>query len=201
MHQSSLEKMQSFKAKYLESRAGEPLHILDLGSQDINGSYQPLFDCEPWHYQGADMSPGNNVHIVLKNPYCWKEVASHSFDVLISGQAFEHIEYFWITMLEIARILKPGGICCLVAPSGGPEHRYPVDCWRFYPDGFAALARFAEMDLLEVFTDWNPGEGYSDESGQWKDTVLICRKPQLSLLNRLRQSMRRWVLRRMLKRN
>jgi hypothetical protein len=32
-----------------------------------------------------------------------EQVASDSADVVISGQAFEHIQYFWITMLEIAR--------------------------------------------------------------------------------------------------
>ena len=64
MHQSSLEKMRGFKEKYLDSRKGESLRILDLGSQDINGSYRPLFDGDCWTYEGVDMSPGKNVDIV-----------------------------------------------------------------------------------------------------------------------------------------
>ena len=75
-----------------------------------------------------DMTPGKNVDIVLPSPYRWRGIESNSVDVLISGQAFEHIEFFWITMLEIARVLKPGGLCCIIAPSGGAEHKYPVDC-------------------------------------------------------------------------
>ena len=186
--------MGDFKEKYLSSRKGESLRILDLGSQDINGSYRPLFDHEPWTYQGADMSAGKNVDIVLKDPYRWREVPSNSYDVVISGQAFEHIEYFWVTMVEIARVLKPEGLCCLVAPSSGSEHRYPVDCWRFYPDGFSALARFADLKVVEVFTDRHPRSDYTDESGEWKDTVLVCRKPRVSMMKQWRQCMRRWML-------
>ena len=194
MHQSSLEKMRIFKEKYLDPKHGASLRIIDLGSQDINGSYRPLFDEDRWTYEGDDMSPGKNVDIVLKNPYHWQEVESNTYDVLISGQAFEHIEYFWITMLEVVRVLKPGGVCCLVAPSGGPEHRYPLDCWRFYADGFSALARFSGMEVLEVFTDWQPKKGYTDDSSDWKDTVLVGRKPELSLIRRWRERVRRRLL-------
>lgn len=34
---------------------------------------------------------------MLKNPYDWQEIETDSFDLVISGQAFEHIEFFWIT--------------------------------------------------------------------------------------------------------
>ncbi len=54
---------------------------------------------------------------------------------------FEHTEFFWLTMREMKHALKPGGLCCIIAPSAGPEHQYPVDCWRVYPDGLRAAAR------------------------------------------------------------
>ena len=133
MHTSSRDKMRLFVEQYLGARRGEPLVIHDLGSQDVNGSYRDLFDSPNWRYTGLDMVPGDNVDLVLKTPYTWREVASGSVDVLVSGQAFEHIRYVWITMLEVARVLRPGGLCIVIAPSSGPEHRYPVDCWRFYP--------------------------------------------------------------------
>ncbi len=198
MHQSSLDKMIFFRKKYLESRKHQPLLILDLGSLDINGSYRKCFDIPPWIYRGIDTCKGKNVDIVLKNPYRWKEIKSNSADVLISGQTFEHIEFFWITMLEIARVLKPGGLCCIIAPSGGVEHRYPVDCWRFYPDGFAALTRFAHLDLLEVSTQWEPDEKYTDGSNQWQDTMLVCQKPIISGFGSWRQRIWRWLVHKML---
>jgi SAM-dependent methyltransferase len=190
--------MLAFKRSYLECKKNESLLILDLGSLDVNGSYREYFDIPPWTYRGMDMTSGRNVDIILQNPYRWQEIKSDSADVLISGQAFEHIEYFWITMLEIARVLKPGGLCCIIAPSGGFEHRYPVDCWRFYPDGFAALAGFARFEVVSVFTQREANPKYSDDSSKWQDTVLICRKPHFSFIaswrERIRRTLLHWVL-------
>ena len=194
MHKSSLDNMLAFRNKYLDSRKNEPLLILDLGSLDVNGSYRGYFDTSPWTYLGMDMVPGKNVDIILKNPYKWREVKSSSVDVLISGQAFEHIEFFWITMLEIARVLRPGGLCCIIAPSGGPEHRYPVDCWRFYPDGMAAMARFAGLGVIESSTKWESDIQYPDLSNTWCDSVLICRRERVSLFSEWKCGMLRSIL-------
>lgn len=180
MHQSSVDKMLDFRNKYLNGKKNEPLKILDLGSLDVNGSYREYFDISPWTYRGMDLTRGKNVDIVLKNPYYWRNIKSNTADVLISGQAFEHIEFYWITMTEIARVLRPGGLCCIIAPSGGHEHRFPVDCWRFYPDGFAALARFVRFEVLEVFTQWESDSRYNEQSNVWRDTVLVCKKASFS---------------------
>lgn len=192
MHQSSIDKMTAFRDQYLSEKISEPLRILDLGSQDVNGSYRPLFSEPSWSYSGLDMAPGNNVDIVLSTPYIWNEISSNSVDVLISGQAFEHIQYFWITMLEVARVLKPGGICCILAPSSGPEHRYPMDCWRFYPDGMSSLAYFAQMEVLEAVTQWQD-QGYVDGSDCWHDSMLICRKPDKGMWWNTKSSIKRWA--------
>ena len=198
MHQSSLNKMLAFRNKYLGSKRNNQLLILDLGSFDVNGSYREYFDVSPWRYRGLDTISGKNVDIVLKNPYKWTEIRSKSADVILSGQAFEHIEFFWITILEIERALKPGGLCCIIAPSGGFEHRYPVDCWRFYPDGFTAMARFAKLDVLEVSTQWQPDPRYTDDSNVWQDTLLVCQKAGLSRFDAWRQRIKHFLLHRML---
>lgn len=184
--------MELFRRLWLSGKESERLVIYDLGSQDVNGSYRPLFDSPHWQLVGIDTSAGKNVDTVLRNPYIWREIATGSADVVISGQAFEHIEYFWISMLEIARILKPGGRCCILAPSSGPEHRYPVDCWRFYPDGMRALAAYAELEVLEAVTQWHD-EGHADGSDWWHDSMLICRKPELNAWQSLKRGFRCWA--------
>jgi SAM-dependent methyltransferase len=176
MHQSSYNKMATFRERYLAGREHEPLTVYDLGSQDINGSYKPLFTTGNWSYSGVDMTAGPNVDLVLADPYAWREVASDSVDVLVSGQTFEHTEFFWLTMQEIARVLRPNAICCIIAPSSGPEHQYPVDCWRVYPDGLRALARYAGLETLECWTQWDDLPEYDEESNKWHDTVLVARK-------------------------
>lgn len=190
MHKSSFEKMRVFTEEYLGHLKDEKLRILDLGSQDVNGSYRPLFNNKNWEYIGADMAEGANVDMVLPDAYDWKGIKPGYFDVVISGQVFEHVEFYWVTMLEIVRVLKDNGLCCIIAPSGGPEHKYPADCWRFYPDGFRALARFSRLEVLDAYTQWEPS-GLDDGSDIWKDTVLIARKPVLSRKARLMLRLRR----------
>ena len=90
-------------------------------------------------------------------------------------------------MREIARALKPGGLCCILAPSAAPEHRHPVDCWRFYPDGFMALAHYAGLEVLEVRTDWEA------EDRWFADTLLIARKPEEEKMTRWRRALWRWL--------
>lgn len=172
MHTSSLQHMTRLVKAYLAQV--KELEIVDVGSQDVNGTYRPIFEQPGWRYRGVDMAPGPNVDIVMSDPYRLP-LASRSIDLVVSGQAFEHIEYFWITFLEMVRVLKPGGRIFLLAPSRGHEHRYPVDCWRFYPDGYRALAQFGKINLVEVSTDWQPDA--AADSAEWGDTVGVFEKP------------------------
>ena len=185
--------MAAFREEYLASRAREPLTILDLGSQDFNGSYRSLFEQSPWRYFGVDMAAGPNVDIVLHAPYHWREIQAGSADVIVSGQTFEHTEFFWLTMREIARALKANGLCCIIAPSAGSEHRYPVDCWRMYPDGLRAAARYAGLDTVEAWTQWEDLPQYDAESNKWHDSVLVARRPHETKSRRWRREAQRWI--------
>jgi hypothetical protein len=186
MHQHSLDIMAQFRREYVDARQNEPLVIVDIGSADLNGSYRELFARPPWRYVGVDLVAGPNVDVVLSDPYRWRELGSASTDVVVCGQTFEHTEFFWETMLEIARILKPHGLCCIIAPSSGPEHRYPRDCWRIFSDGFSAVARYAGLEVVDVQTQWEDLPDYDSESNKWHDSVLIARKPILPFGARLR---------------
>ena len=177
MHQSSYDKMEKFKEKYLDDRTHTKLIIIDIGSYDFNGSYKPIFNNPLWKYIGVDMEHGKNVDIVIKSLYKWTEIPSNFADVVISGQTFEHIEYPWRTMKEIRRILKPNAISCIIVPSSGPEHRFPLDCWRIYPDGLNAIAKFADMDIVETYCQYENQNYQNDGSNMWKDSVLIAKKP------------------------
>lgn len=103
----------------------------------------------------------------------------------ITGSAFEHIPFMWASFLEISRVLRPGGLIFLTAPSRGHIH-FDMDCWRFYPDSMRALAAFSRMNLLEAHTDMPPkhprgGVDYAlvdYDRNYWGDTVGVFRKPR-----------------------
>jgi SAM-dependent methyltransferase len=162
MHDNSYKLMKQFAGKYLDS--GRQYNILDVGSMDVNGTYKDIFS--NWNYKGCDISEGENVDFIMKYPYVIP-ADNEYYDVVISGQAFEHMEYFWIMGNEIARVLAPGGLVCIIAPGFCGEHKYPIDCWRFLPDGMRVLSNWMGLSVLETYMDQQPG--------CW-DTVLIARK-------------------------
>jgi len=164
----------------------QAINVLDIGSYDVNGSYKQFFSKPGWKYTGVDLAAGPNVDVVLTSPYRFP-IKSYSIDVIVSGQAFEHIEYFWLSWLEMARMVRPGGLIFLLAPSRGYEHRHPQDCWRFYPDSYKALANYANMELLEVKTDWTPHP--DPDSAPWGDTVGVFRQRPLSRLTKIRRQL------------
>jgi SAM-dependent methyltransferase len=158
--------------------AKDKLTVVDVGAADRDMHHKKMFDHNKWNYLGLDITTEVNVDIVLRDPYNWP-IANDSVDLVISGQAFEHIEYIWLTIEEIARIMKPNALCFIIAPANGPIHRHPVDCWRFNPDGFTALAKYAKLTPIVSELQWEkdcdkPGDLAT--WGDWKDVVLIAKK-------------------------
>ena len=171
MHKNSRSKMLWFKNTYL-SNSGK-LNILDVGSLDTKGNYNysDLFNEENWTYTGLDFQGGNNVDIVVNDIYNWFEVEDNMYDVVISGQLFEHLEFFWLTMSEIERVLKPGGYICIIAPSSGPKHGGNVpNCYRFHEDGLKAMAKYVDLEVIHVSVDERK------EASPWNDACLVARK-------------------------
>lgn len=161
--------MEQFVKQYLN--AADPLVIHDIGSQSVDGgTYRKLFEKDKWNYIGVDITEGSNVDLVLKDCYNW-DIPENTSNVVISGQCLEHVEYFWLTIMEMTRILRPLGLLCLIVPSSGHEHRHPLDCWRFLPDGLKALARYANLNVLKC-------EIPAIADKKWHDCLLIAQKPK-----------------------
>jgi SAM-dependent methyltransferase len=175
MHPTAMENGRKFFTTYVR-----PEHsVVDIGSQNVNGS---LFEiCPSPFYTGVDFVAGKNVDIVVDNTYDAYSIPipSRSIDHVVSSSCFEHSEMFWLTFLEAMRILRPEGLLYLNVPANGPFHRYPVDCWRFYPDSGHALVKWAKRNgvnavLLESFTT-------EQEPGMWNDFVAVFLKDESCL--------------------
>lgn len=165
-----MDKMNWFKNKFLNDF--DNINILDVGSLDNSGNnynYRFLFDKLNWNYVGLDFNPGDNVDILVNNIYHWDEIPDSSYDVVISGQLFEHLAFFWIIMDEIDRILKPGGFCCIIVPSNGPKHGDSgFDGYRFNENGMKAIAEYVNFDILHI--------SINENAKPWFDNCLVCKK-------------------------
>jgi len=94
-------------------------NVLDVGSGDINGNNNHLF--ENCKYIGNDVIKANNVDIVSKTKDLPFE--SNTFDTIISTECFEHDPEYSDSILKIYDMLKPGGLFLFTcASTGRDEH-------------------------------------------------------------------------------
>jgi len=186
MHQSAIDHMALCCRTYL--RKDRHYDIVDVGScagaeggwthRDQLGDY----DCT---YTGVDVRPGPNVDLVMTKPYRIP-LKSNCADLVITGQTFEHVPFFWVSFLEMCRLVKPLGLVFITVPSRGHAH-YDVDLWRFYPDAMRSLAAISRMNLKEAHTDWPPRrpgsnrfdyKAINERCAYWGDTVGVFQKPR-----------------------
>ena len=176
MHPTAMSNAKAFFSTYKDSieKINHAANVVEIGSQDVNGSLRQICPIQ-FHYTGVDFVEGKGVDVILEDPYSLP-FESESIDIIISSSCFEHSEMFWVLFLEILRVLKPGGLFYLNVPSNGEFHRWPVDCWRFYPDSGNALVTWAKRNkipavLLESYTSTQIGD-------QWNDFVGIFLKDE-----------------------
>lgn len=163
MHQSALRSGAAFFAAYGQYKVSAK--VVDIGSLNVNGSLKDVCPTR-FEYVGVDFAEGAGVDVVLKDPYVLP-FGDETADVVVCSSCFEHSEMFWLAFLEAVRILKPDGLLYLNVPSNGLFHRYPVDCWRFYPDSGRALATWANRSgypvaLLESFISRQQNDSWND---------------------------------------
>lgn len=171
MHPTAVKNVKDFFRVYSQNFAAcNDTKIIEIGSRDVNGSFRELCPSK-FKYIGVDFCAGKNVDIILKDSY-HLPFKNESIDIIISSSCLEHSEMFWITFLEALRILKPNGLFYINAPSRGSYHRYPIDCWRFYPDSGLALITWGKRNGFNA----ELLESYTQPNGGWGDFVAIFLK-------------------------
>jgi hypothetical protein len=140
MHKSSMRLMADFRDRCLGGMAG--CTVLDVGALRLpnHDCYRTLF--RDYQYIGMDVTPGDNVDVV------GYENLADTYDVVISGQVMEHIPRPWEWLARLAGLFRV--YICIIAPNAWPEHRYPLDCYRFLPDGMRALFDYAGIMPVEI---------------------------------------------------
>jgi ubiquinone/menaquinone biosynthesis C-methylase UbiE len=168
MHDTASQIGARFFSVYLAGKASD-LQILDVGSLDVNGSLRQ-FAPSGAIYMGVDLAPGPGVDLVLDDPHKLP-FEDEKFDAIVSTSSFEHDSMFWLTFLEMVRVAKVGAAIYINAPSNATYHRYPRDCWRFYPDAAISLIDWSQRNghplaLVESFIALR-------KKDVWNDCVMV----------------------------
>ena len=138
-----------------------------------------------------DFEQGEGVDIILEDPYKFP-FEDDTFDVLVTSSCFEHSEMFWVSFLESLRVLKPSGVMYCNAPSSNmPYHKFPVDCWRFFPDSGKALEKWGNysgynVKLLESYIVKPNYEQYDDHVADWVSIFVKDKEYGNLYTNRIR---------------
>ena len=124
---------------------GSSRTLLDLGGR--GKPYAQLFQGKVTHHLVMDIEPGPSVDLVgdaRRIP-----IADQSIDVVLCTQVIEHIPEPQAVLLEVHRILRPGGSLILSVPAIFPQHGSPGDYWRYMPQGLEWLLRDFERVKVE----------------------------------------------------
>ena len=187
MHETSLQTGRLFLEIYAQPNSS----IVEIGSYDVNGGLRS-FAPPSADYIGVDVSEGPGVDrvVVIGEPLPFDDA---SIDAILASSVLEHDPMFWRTFEEMCRVIRPGGFIYLNVPSNGPVHRYPVDCWRFYPDAGLALQDISQrgpspVTLIESFIarqsehePWNDFVAVFQRDGG--ETCAVCIHPRIACEN------------------
>lgn len=124
--------------------------VLDAGAGE--GAYAPFFSRT--RYVGADLGIGdpqwNYGRLDVMADLVALPFAAGTFDACLNVVTLEHLSEPGCALVEIARVLNPGGRLLLVAPHEWEVHQAPHDYFRFTRYGLAHLLEDAGFTLIEI---------------------------------------------------
>lgn len=120
-------------------------NILDVGCGE-----KPYKDWFAWieQYTGIDIMDGPAVDQIITANNPWP-LQDSSFDTVLCSQVFEHMENLDLSIEEISRVIKPGGILIITVPFIYNEHGNPLDFRRLSCFGLKNLVGH-KYDIIDI---------------------------------------------------
>lgn len=130
--------------------------ILDVGCGEM--PLRSLFARDGARIYGLDhpRSLHSHTEIEIYASALVLPIRSESIDAALSLQVLEHVPEPLEMLMEIRRVLKPGGHLILTAPHIWNVHEQPYDFFRYTEYGLAHLFKKAGLEIVEI----RPMAGY-----------------------------------------
>ena len=121
-----------------EVRKLEACNVLELGARKSTIRDQ-FAGCR--RFVGVDIHPAPDVDVAC-DIHELSSALNHlnlSFDAVATVSTFEHLVMPWKAVLEINKVMKPGGLLFIATHPTWPPHELPWDFWRFADGAFHGL--------------------------------------------------------------
>ncbi len=113
--------------------------VLEIGSRNVMGVTRREMFPAVSRFIGFDVHPGDGVDVVGDAHELANYFEPNSIDAVMSQSVFEHLVFPWKVVLEINRVLKPGGYVYVGTHPVWPPHELPWDFWRYPLAGLSHL--------------------------------------------------------------
>ncbi len=129
--------------------------VLEIAPQD-HGGIRPMLPPTA-SVTTFDIDPTSSADVIGDICETNSVLPSESFDLLICTEVLEHVSNPFLAVMEIRRLLKPGGRAYLSAPFNFRIHGPLPDNWRFTEHGWRQLlSDFLSVDIFELSAPGRP---------------------------------------------
>lgn len=140
--------------KYFPKYFKPNMKVLEIGPAGIPSAYSKIVNDPTIQWDTLDFestkfiaSSTSNLTYRIKEPYVFP-IPDNTYDIVLSGQVIEHVQEIWTWMNELKRVTKNKGIIFTINPVSWPYHEAPIDCWRIFPLGISALAKYCNLEVV-----------------------------------------------------
>ncbi len=142
-----------YVTRFVQNVAGElapGVAVLDAGAGEC--AYKRYFaHC---NYKAIDLALGepnwNYSHLDYIGPLDRMPIPDAAFDVVLCTQVLEHLEHPQESIVEMFRVLRPGGRLYMTVPMAHPEHQVPYDFFRYTSYGLRSLCQIAGFSEIRT---------------------------------------------------
>jgi SAM-dependent methyltransferase len=131
--------------------------LLEIGSRNVTGVVWRSAFQSSVTYTGLDIHEGDNVDLVGDVHTVSSQLPRDHYDAVFSISVFEHLAMPWQAVIEINRIMKPGGLLYISTHPTIPPHELPWDFWRYSSETFKALLNERTGFEIVESTEGTPG--------------------------------------------
>lgn len=125
--------------------------VLEVGSRKRSTTTQRHLFEPHGGYLGVDVVPGENVDRVIDAHRLSADLGRARFDCVFSIEVLEHLAMPWKAVVEMNRVMRPGGIVYAMSAQTCGLHDLPWDFFRFSDAAYRALFnRGTGFEIIET---------------------------------------------------